>query len=117
MADPVLKFPPEQKGEPPLKPRTRIGAEPRRRLMAAGELLRAVAFLAIVALAAAGKLDLLGLALLEGFSLEETLLAFAEHYRQVLADPEGSDHGNIRALLAHGLACVQMSQPSITAKT
>ena len=36
----------------------------RRRLMAAGELLRAVAFLAIVALAAAGKLDLLGLALL-----------------------------------------------------
>jgi membrane fusion protein (multidrug efflux system) len=35
MADPVLKFPPEQKGEPPAaKPRVRIAAEPRRRMMA-----------------------------------------------------------------------------------
>jgi membrane fusion protein (multidrug efflux system) len=34
MADPILKFPPEQKSNPPVKPRTRIAAEPRRRLMA-----------------------------------------------------------------------------------
>ena len=33
MADPILKFPPEQKGNPPL-PRTKLAAEPRRRLMA-----------------------------------------------------------------------------------
>ena len=33
MADPVLKFPPEQKGSP-AKPRIKIAAEPRRRLMA-----------------------------------------------------------------------------------
>ncbi len=63
-----------------------------------------------------GSCKVLGLALLEGFSLEETLLAFAEHYRQVLADSEGSDHGNIRALLAHGLAGVRLSQPPLTAK-
>ncbi|CRM98951.1 MULTISPECIES: HopJ type III effector protein [Pseudomonas] len=34
----------------------------------------------------------LGLALLEG------LLVFGEHYRSVVATPEGSDHGNIRAV-------------------
>src|SRR3974390_121434 len=35
MADPILKFPPEQKGVPPAKPRIKLAAEPRRRLMAA----------------------------------------------------------------------------------
>src|SRR4051812_36456891 len=34
MADPVLKFPPEQKGAPTIEPRTKLAAEPRRRLMA-----------------------------------------------------------------------------------
>ena len=34
MADPVLKFPPEQKGAPPIKPRVKLAAEPRRRLLA-----------------------------------------------------------------------------------
>ena len=34
MADPVLKFPPEQKGAPSTPPRTRLAAEPKRRLMA-----------------------------------------------------------------------------------
>ena len=51
-----------------------------------------------------GSCKTLGLALLEGLSDEEALLAFGEHYRSVLATPEGSDHGNIRALMAHGLA-------------
>ena len=45
-----------------------------------------------------GSCKTLGLALLEGLSLEETLRAFGEHYRSVLATPQGSDHGNIRAL-------------------
>jgi len=35
MADPILKFPPEQKGAPKAKPGIRLAAEPRRRLMAA----------------------------------------------------------------------------------
>ena len=34
MADPILKFPPEQKGNPPAPGRTKLAAEPRRRLMA-----------------------------------------------------------------------------------
>ncbi|WP_295468202.1 HopJ type III effector protein [uncultured Pseudomonas sp.] len=53
-----------------------------------------------------GSCKTLGLAKLEGLSDEEALLAFGEHYRSVLQTPEGSDHGNIRALIAHGLAGV-----------
>ncbi|OOG83336.1 HopJ type III effector protein [Pseudomonas sp. A25(2017)] len=53
-----------------------------------------------------GSCKTLGLALLEGLSDEEALRAFGEHYRSVLATPDGSDHGNIRALMVHGLAGV-----------
>ena len=63
-----------------------------------------------------GSCKLLGLALLEGFSAEETLLAFGEHYRSVLATPDGSDHGNIRALMDTGLAGVRFEQPSLRRK-
>ena len=61
-----------------------------------------------------GSCKTLGLALLEGLSDEEALLAFGEHYRSVLATPEGSDHGNIRALIAHGLAGVKFSAQPLT---
>ena len=61
-----------------------------------------------------GSCKTLGLALLEGLSDEEALLAFGEHYRSVLATPEGSDHGNIRALMAHGLAGVKFDQQPLT---
>ncbi|TBN44500.1 HopJ type III effector protein [Pseudomonas sp. BGI-2] len=61
-----------------------------------------------------GSCKTLGLALLEGLSDEETLLAFGEHYRSVVATPEGSDHGNIRALIAHGLAGVNFTQQPLT---
>jgi hypothetical protein len=49
---------------------------------------------------------------LEGFSTEEALLAFGEHYQAVLANPNGSDHRNIRALMETGLPGVRFdSQP------
>jgi hypothetical protein len=60
-----------------------------------------------------GSCKTLGLALLEGLSDEEALLAFGEHYRSVLNTPEGSDHGNIRALMAHGLAGVKFEAPPL----
>ncbi|MBC9251786.1 HopJ type III effector protein [Pseudomonas alcaligenes] len=63
-----------------------------------------------------GSCKTLGLALLEGFSLEETLRAFGEHYRSVLASPDGSDHGNIRALQDTGLSGVQFAQQALTRK-
>ena len=53
MADPVLKFPPEQKGPPPEKPRTRIAAEPRRRLMAGMRRYRRFLLLVVLPLVAA----------------------------------------------------------------
>jgi hypothetical protein len=37
-----------------------------------------------------------------GFSMPETLALYREHYRDVLADPEGNAHGNIRALMVNG---------------
>ena len=63
-----------------------------------------------------GSCKTLGLALLEGLSDQEALLAFGEHYRCVLATPEGSDHGNIRALIAHGLAGVTFTARPLTHK-
>jgi membrane fusion protein (multidrug efflux system) len=51
MADPVLKFPPEQKGAPPAKPR-KIAAEPRRRLLAAMRRYRRVLLLVVLPLVA-----------------------------------------------------------------
>lgn len=56
-----------------------------------------------------GSCKTLGLALLEGLSTEEALRAFGEHYRSVLASPEGSDHANIRALQRSGLAGVRFA--------
>jgi membrane fusion protein, multidrug efflux system len=50
MADPVLKFPPEQKGSPP--PRSKMAAEPRRRLMAAMRRYRRVLLLVVLPLVA-----------------------------------------------------------------
>ena len=61
-----------------------------------------------------GSCKTLGMALLEGLSDEEVLLAFGEHYRSVLATPEGSDHGNIRALIKHGLAGVKFTAQPLT---
>ncbi len=56
-----------------------------------------------------GSCKTLGLALLEGLSDQQALLAFGEHYRSVLATPEGRDHANIRALMSHGLAGVKFA--------
>src|SRR5882757_6854263 len=51
MADPVLKFPPDQKANPPT-PRIKIAAEPRRRLMAAMRRYRRVLLLVVLPLVA-----------------------------------------------------------------
>jgi membrane fusion protein (multidrug efflux system) len=51
MADPVLKFPPEQKGNP-ANPRTKIAAEPRRRLLAGMRRYRRVLLLVVLPLVA-----------------------------------------------------------------
>lgn len=60
-----------------------------------------------------GSCKTLSLALLEQLSDEQALLCFGEHYRDVLATPDGSDHGNIRALMRHGLAAVHFEQQAL----
>ena len=57
-----------------------------------------------------GSCKILGLALLEGLSSQDALLAFAEHYRWVLAHPQQTEHANIRQLIKHGLSAVQFTQ-------
>ncbi len=57
-----------------------------------------------------GSCKILGLALLEHLSTEQALLAFGEHYADVLATPDATEHANIRQLLAHGLAAVHFSE-------
>jgi membrane fusion protein (multidrug efflux system) len=52
MADPVLKFPPEQKGNPPANPRAKVAAEPRRRLLAGLRRYRRVLLLVVLPLVA-----------------------------------------------------------------
>jgi membrane fusion protein (multidrug efflux system) len=52
MADPILKFPPEQKGNPPGSPRIKIAAEPRRRLLAGMRRYRRVLLLVVLPLVA-----------------------------------------------------------------
>lgn len=63
-----------------------------------------------------GSCKTLGLAVLEGFTAEEALLAFGEHYQSVLANPSGTDHRNIRALMETGLTGVRFDQQPLTAK-
>ncbi len=53
MADPVLKFPPEQKGAPSGRPTKKLAAEPRRRLMAAMRRYRRFLLLVVLPLAVA----------------------------------------------------------------
>lgn len=61
-----------------------------------------------------GSCKTLGMAVLEGFSTEEALLAFGEHYQAVLTNPSGNDHRNIRALMETGLPGVRFDQPPLT---
>ncbi len=63
-----------------------------------------------------GSCKTLGLAQLEALSDEEALRAFGEHYRSVLANPQGSDHGNIRALMKTGLAGVRFTRQPLARK-
>lgn len=63
-----------------------------------------------------GSCKLLGLALLEGLSADETLRAFGEHYRSVVATPQGTDHANIRNLQQFGLEGVKFAQLPLSRK-
>lgn len=49
-----------------------------------------------------GSLKVFALGRLNGFTPEQTLACFGEHYRDVLNMPDGDDHQNIRQFMRHG---------------
>lgn len=55
---------------------------------------------------------------LQQLSPEQTLACFAEHYRHVLATPEGTDHANIRTFMRHGWAGIGFlgTEPALKSK-
>jgi hypothetical protein len=49
-----------------------------------------------------GSQKVFGFASLYGLTKEETLALFREHYNNVLSDPNGTNHQNIRQFMKHG---------------
>ena len=54
---------------------------------------------------------------LHGLSAEDTLRCFGRHYRDVLADPDGTSHGNIRRFMADGWAGIRFEGEALTPRT
>ena len=64
-----------------------------------------------------GSAKLLAFAKLNGLSEAETLACFGTYYRNdVLGNPDGSDHGNIRNFMVSGWAGVKLPEGVLTAK-
>lgn len=55
---------------------------------------------------------------LQQLSPEQTLACFGEHYRKVLATPEGNDHANIRSFMRDAWAGIRFlgTEPVLTSK-
>jgi len=53
---------------------------------------------------------------LNGLSVGQTLACFGEHYRAVLADPEGKGHPNIRLFMRHGWAGIRFDAEPLKPK-
>lgn len=61
-----------------------------------------------------GSCKVLAFARLNGLSEPETLALFGSYYREdVLKNPQGSDHGNIRAFMRTGWSGVELAQDAL----
>lgn len=63
-----------------------------------------------------GSLKVFALGRLNGFTPEQALACFGEHYRDVLNTPDGVDHQNIRQFMRHGWAGIQFNNAPLTLK-
>jgi len=54
-----------------------------------------------------GSCKIFAFARMHGFSEQETLTLFGEHYRHVLSHPQGNDHRNIRTFMKDGWAGIE----------
>ena len=61
-----------------------------------------------------GSSKILGFALLQQLDALSTLACFGNYYRDVLANPEGEDHQNIRQFMKHEWEGVKFDQPSLS---
>lgn len=52
----------------------------------------------------------------QGLDAEQVLACFGEHYRAVLADPQGQGHPNIRQFMIHGWAGVHHHGTALLAR-
>ena len=64
-----------------------------------------------------GACRVFALGQLEALSPEHTLLLFGRHLRDVLADPSGSNHANIRQFQRHGWSGVSFAGQVLRKKT
>ena len=65
----------------------------------------------------AGSCRIFAFAQLLGLNEQETLACFGRYYRDdVLAHPEGSDHGNIRTFMRHGWQGICFEKSALEAK-
>ena len=63
-----------------------------------------------------GSCKILGFALLNELTEQQALLCFGKYYREdVLLNPEGSDHGNIRAFMRTGWGGVELPANALVA--
>lgn len=61
-----------------------------------------------------GSCKVLAMALDLGLTQQQALQCFAEHYQAVLAEPHGTGHANIRALMISGLTGVSFAHQPLT---
>lgn len=62
-----------------------------------------------------GSCKLFAFASQHGLSEAQTLACFGDYYRKdVLKQPQGSDHANIRTFMRHGWAGIHFDQPALT---
>jgi len=64
-----------------------------------------------------GSAKILSFAVLNQLTDEQTLACFGRFYQDVLNTPNGSDHGNIRAIMETGLAGVSFASEVLTPKS
>jgi hypothetical protein len=64
-----------------------------------------------------GSCKIFAFAKLNGLNETQTLACFGRFYRDdVLGNPDGSDHGNIRNFIQHGWQGIQFDQQALTEK-
>lgn len=63
-----------------------------------------------------GSCRLFAFARLHGLTAAQTLALFGEHYREVLNDPQGAGHANIRAFIEHGWPGVVFQGEPLTSR-